>query len=100
MRALFVGDRAAGLRAGSQGVLGMTSLPGHSRINAPRCSAGKPENADLSIEAEIAWSIVCMNYGDEPFDGWERKNHTLRGERLILKGPLTLFQLAERERHS
>ena len=93
MRTLFVAERAAGLKARIAVRLGQDRFVGTLADQRFEVVRGEAEDADLSIEAETAWPILCVIYGHEPIDRWEGQGLTITGERSLAERFVTLFQL-------
>lgn len=93
MRTMFVPDRAAGLKGRFAVRLGpdrFVATLADGRFEVKRGEAG---DADVSIEAETAWPILCVIYGHEPIERWEAQGLTIDGDRALAERFATLFQL-------
>lgn len=93
MRTLFVADRAAGMQGRVAVRLGPDRFVGTLADGRFQVRRGEADDADVSIEADTAWPILCVIYGHEPIERWEAQGLTIRGDRALFERFATLFQL-------
>lgn len=93
MRTLFVGDRAAGFKGRFNVRLGQERFVGTLADQRFEVKRGEADDADVSIEAETAWPILCVIYGHEPIGRWEVQGLTIGGDRALAERFVTLFEL-------
>lgn len=93
MRTLFVADRAAGLKARIGVRLGQERFVGTLDEQRFEVARGEVDDADVKIEAETAWPVLCVIYGHEPLDRWEAQGLTISGDRTLAERFVTLFEL-------
>lgn len=94
MRTMLVPERIAGV-AGTIGVrLGeerfLATLVG-DQLNVRR---GEYNEADVRIEVDRPWPLLCLIYGHEPLEKWEGPDGVaIHGDRTLASHFFTLFQL-------
>lgn len=93
MRTMLVAERARGFDAVIGVRLGrerFTATISGMRLEVKR---GEPVEADVRIEADIAWPILAVIYGHEPIPVWEARGLTITGDSRLVERFAGLFQL-------